>query len=278
MEALDDYRKAGQELYDRLHLPTYPVAIKYIKAISQIPDRIIRPSTNGQKWSLCQAFTYARRWGWSVAMTAEDNFCTPSTASHGWENVSIEDQVEGQIHQKWHKDKDAEKKRTEHQIKMIGVENLERLREFKGFVCSPLSKTVVAPDSVLVYGNGENITHIIHALTFEGEHFPASSFQGFGESCYKGGLVPFITQVPQIVIPGMGDRTFSGSYDYEIAIGLPSRLLFSAVEHLFLSGGRLNMGQPVRTLLPTSITESLTPGFKFIKEKIDESRLGEKNQ
>jgi len=44
------------------------------------------------------------------------------------------------------------------------------------------------------------------------------------------------------------------------------------VEHLFITGGRLNMGQPIKTLLPMSITENVTPGFKFMREKIDESK------
>ncbi len=69
----------------------------------------------------------------------------------------------------------------------------------------------------------------------------------------------------------MGDRTFSGVYDYEIAIGLPASLLFVTVQNLFKSGGRLNLGNPVRTLLPTGITTNITPGFKYMRQKIDES-------
>ena len=91
----------------------------------------------------------------------------------------------------------------------------------------------------------------------------------------KGGLLPFITGVPQIVIPGMGDRTFSGVYDYEIAIGMPGPLVFTAVQNLLQTGGRLNLGNPVKTLLAMGITESITPGFKYIRDKIDES---EKNK
>jgi len=272
MQTLEDYKKAGQELYHKLHLSSYPIAIKYIKDVSEIPEGIVRPSANGQKWSLCQAFTYARRWGWSVAMTSDDNFCTPSTATHRWEDISDEDMIQSQMFQKWHKDLEAEKKRLEHGLSIIGKENLGRLSEYKGSICSPLPETVIVPDSVLVYGTGENITHIIQALTYDGENFPASSFEGFGESCFKGGLVPFITQTPQIIIPGMGDRTFAGTFDSEIAIGLPAALLFIIVEHLFMTGGRLNMGQPIKTLLPMSITENVTPGFKFMREKIDASK------
>jgi hypothetical protein len=88
----------------------------------------------------------------------------------------------------------------------------------------------------------------------------------------KGGLLPFLTGVPQVVIPGMGDRTFSGTNDYEIAIGFPGTLLLEVIEDLFKTGGRLNMGLPVRTLLPTGITESITPGFAYLRERIEENK------
>ena len=276
MADLKEYQNAGRELYDRLHTPTYPVAVKYIKDESEIPDKAMRPSKMGQKWSLCQAVTYARRWGGTVAMTSDDNFCTPATASHGWVDISQEDLLQSQLFQAWHKDVEAEKKRQQHGRDMIGEANLEKMKKYRGFIVAPLHATPFIPDSVLVFGNGENITHIIHAITYEGENFPASSFTGFGETCTKGGLLPFITGVPQIVLPGTGDRTFSGVYDYEIAIGLPAAMVFVAVQNLLKTGGKLNMGNPVKTLLPMSITESITPGFKFMREKIDEAE--KKNQ
>ncbi len=277
MPELSDYRKAGVELYEKLHLATYPVAVKYIRDESEIPPKAIRPSQARQQWSLCQAFTYSRRWGWTVAMTSDDNFCTPATASHRWVDVSADDLLQSQLFQAWHKDAEAEKKRLKHGLDQVGEGNLPGLSQYCGLISSPLAYAPLIPDSVVVFGNGENINHIIQALTYEGENYPTSTFEGFGETCVKGGLVPFITGVPQIVIPGMGDRTFSGVYDYEIAIGLPAGLLFIAVDNLFKSGGRLNLGNPVRTLLPTGITESITPGFKYMREKIDESKKRQSN-
>jgi len=44
------------------------------------------------------------------------------------------------------------------------------------------------------------------------------------------------------------------------------------VDHLFMAGRRLNMGQPIKTLLPMNVTENVTQGFKFIREKIDASK------
>lgn len=270
MNDIDESRKAGLELYERLHLSTYPVAIKYVRDASEFGPGMVRPSAMGQKWSLCQAFTYARRWATTACMAQEDNFCVPATVWHRWVDLPWEEFIQSQIRQGWHADEEAERKRCAYGIKMLGEENLEKAAEYAGFISSPLPFTKVVPDTVLVYGNAENVTHIIHALAYGGEHFPSSTFEGFGESCMKGGLVPFITGVPQVVIPGMGDRTFSGTYDYEIAVGIPGRLLQEVTDNLFKTGGRLNMGQPVRTLLPTGITESITPGFQYLRDRIDE--------
>jgi uncharacterized protein (DUF169 family) len=249
-----------------------PIAIKYIKDVSEIPDKkIMRPSALGEEWSLCQAFTYARRWGWNVAMTGQDNFCVPSTASHGWEDISEEDRFESQVRQGWHRDEEAERRLQNFTRNLFG-ERSDIRREYTGFIVSPLPRSVVAPDTVLIYGNGEQITHLIQALVYDGRNFLTSSYWGFGESCMKGGLIPFLTNVPQIVIPGTGDRTFSGVFDYEIAIGLPGEMIFEITANLFQTGGRLNMGMPVKTLLARGIKSKLTPGFDFLRKKYEKEQ------
>ena len=266
---LNDFKEAGRKLYNKLHLASMPVAIKYIKDVSEIPDKVMRPSAMGEEWSLCQGFTYARRWGWNVAMTGDDNFCVPSSGSHGWVDVSDEDLIESQVRQGWHRDEEAEKRLRDFTGKLFGEKAALR-KEYTGFIVSPLPKSIVFPDTVLVYGNGEQITHIIQALVYDGRNFPTSSYWGFGESCIKGGLIPFLTQVPQIVIPGTGDRAFSGVFDYEIAIGLPGALIFDACVNLFKTGGRQNMGMPVRPLLARGIKAKLTPGFDYLRKKLDD--------
>jgi len=268
MHELSDFQQAGKTLYDELHLASMPVAIKYIKDSSEIPEKAMRPSAKGEEWCLCQGFTYARRWGWNVAMTGEDNFCVPSSASHGWVDVSDEDLLESQIRQGWHRNEEAEKRIREKTRQLMG-EKAEARKAYKGFVVSPLPKSIVVPDTVLIYGNGEQITHIIQAVVYDGRDFPESSYWGFAESCFKGGLLPFLTQTPQIVIPGTGDRTFSGVFDWEIAMGLPATLLPEVTANLFKAGGRLNMGMPVKTLLPRGIKAKLTPGFDFLRKKVD---------
>ena len=220
--------------------------------------------------------TYARRWEWSVAMTAEDNFCVPASAFHQWVDVADEDIVESQVRQGWHKDHNAEVNRFNFTKQLFrgeeGKARKEKMAGQIGFVCAPLHRAGLAPDAVLVFGDGAQITHLIHALCYDYTFPVMSSFEGFGETCFKGGLLPYLTGQPQVVIPGMGDRSFSGASDHEIAIGLPAPLLPIVTENLFKTGGHMNMGYPVKTLLPSGLTESLTPGFAYLKSKVKNTK------
>jgi uncharacterized protein (DUF169 family) len=272
MKTLDGFRKAGEDIYTRLHLATHPVAVKYIKDEREVPTGSFRPSKAGKKLSLCQAFTLSRRWGISVAMTADDNFCTPASAFHGWVDISKEDLVESQVRQGWHKDRAAEARRVEGAWKLLRSRGEDRLKAYRGFVSAPLKDAAVTPDSVLIFGDGVQLTHMIHALCYDYKQVVHSFFEGFGESCVKGGLIPFLLDSTQVVIPGMGDRSFAGIGDNELAIGMPAHMVFVLQENLFKSGGKMNIGYPAKTLLPMDLTESITPGFQFLRQKINEQK------
>ncbi len=269
MATIEEYQKAGQELFDKLHLATYPVAIKYIKNLKEIPEGAIRPIDKGMKMSIYQAFTQSRRFGKSYAITAADNFCTPSSVGHGWINISQEEFVESQVRQGWSKDVKAERRRAE-QTYARNFKNVISLG-YRGLVCSPLPETIIVPDSILTHGNGVKMTYIIQALTFEHKkkYSITSSFEGFGESCGKGGLMPFILRKPQLVLPGTGDRSFAGIQDHELAIGMPADYVFYVIENLFKTGKGQGLKFPLRQMIPLELDENLTPGFKYMRELID---------
>lgn len=269
MRTLDEFRRAGEELYHRLHLASHPIAVTYIQSEAEIPQGVLRPSQAGKKLAICQAFTLSRRWGFHVAMTEKDNFCTPSSAFCGWADISKEDLVESQVRQGWHKDRQAEERRIDGAWAMLNTHAKEKIRSYCGLVSSPLKDALIAPHTVLVYGDGVQVTHMIHALCYESGQALNSSFEGFEESCVKGGLLPFLLGKAQVVIPGMGDRSFAAIGEGELAVGMPSEAVFTVLENLFKTGGAMNFGYPARVMLPTDITEAITPGFQFLREKID---------
>lgn len=274
--ALADLRQLGEELYNKLHLPTYPVAITYFKTENEIPPKTMRPSAMGQKMCICQTFTYARAWGAQVAITAEENFCVPSSAGHKWIDVTDEEFIQSQVTQGWHKSREAETNRIRLYNSWFsgpdGERALAKVKSRIGLVCAPLHRAELEPDTILVFGNGVHITHIIHALCYDYTFPLLSSFEGFGESCLKGGLLPFITGRPQVVIPGMGDRAFAGITPDEIGVGMPAAMLPDVMKNLFKTGGVMNIGMPFKPMLPTNLTGSITPGFAWLKQVIDNKK------
>jgi uncharacterized protein (DUF169 family) len=272
MGTLEEFRKAGGDIYHKLHLSSYPIAVTYIKDTVEIPEGVYRPSKAGKKLSLCQAFTMSRRWGMPVAMTADDNFCTPATAFHGWSDITREELIESQVRQGWHKDLAAETRRVEGAWSLLRSKGEERLKEYCGFITSPLKDALLMPDTVLIYGDGVQVMHMIHGICYEYKQVVHSFFEGFGESCVKGGLLPFLLNSPQVVIPGMGDRSFAAIGDNELAIGMPAHTIFTILEDLFKTGGGMNLGYPAKTMLAMDITENITPGFTFLREKMTDKK------
>ncbi len=265
----EDFQKAGEEIFEKLHLNSFPISLKYIRDIeNEIPPGVRRPIDDGEKKSICQAFTYARRFRQKLCITAEDNFCTPSSVAHGWVPLSMEEFVESQVRQKWTKDEKAERRRAEH-IYAGTFKNVIELA-YRGVIVSPLMETPVIPDAIMVYCDGPKLTYIINALNYEHKrkYRIQSTFEGFGESCGKGGLMPFLTQKAQIIIPGTGDRSFAGIQDHELGIGMPASFIFYVLENLFQTGSGQGLKFPLRQLIP-KLDENLTPGFRYMREVID---------
>jgi hypothetical protein len=69
-----------------------------------------------------------------------------------------------------------------------------------------------------------------------------------------------------------GGRAFSGTSEHEIAIGIPATALSKLTEYLFQCGGRQNMGLPLKPLLSMGLTDSITPGFQYLREIVDSKK------
>lgn len=267
-ETIEEYRKIGESYYNKLRLLTFPVAIKFIKSYEEIPEKVHRPSKIGQNISLCQSFTMARRWGAHVAMTFEDNACITSSLVHQWKKVPQKDILKSQIMSGYHKDAKAELKVQSQFSALTNKENYLKIKDHVGFIVSPLTKTIIEPDIVLTYGDPAQMTHIIHALSYEGKYMVKTSFVGFGESCIKGVLIPFVTQKPEVVLPGTGDRTLSLTKEEEMAIGMPADLIPYVEENLFKAGGKINMGEPAKFFVGSIPKGFGPPAWNFLRRKL----------
>ena len=71
-----NYKKFSEELSRMVRPQTFPLGVKFVQDISELPEKAVRPSKYSIKISLCQWVTMARRWGRVLGAVAEDINCS----------------------------------------------------------------------------------------------------------------------------------------------------------------------------------------------------------
>jgi len=84
MTELETLHKYGEELEKRVHLKTFPLAVKLIEKEEDIPEDAVRPLRDlGYHMPLCQAFAASRRDGTLMAELKEDMLCFEPVVGYG---------------------------------------------------------------------------------------------------------------------------------------------------------------------------------------------------
>lgn len=236
MVELDNYKKIGQEFIDKLKLKTFPVAVKMISPGEEVTSNALRPhKVFGRDIPACMTYTWCRRSGFSFFLQADDIACKPVSIKYfGLEKTEDPEDV----YKAWDK-KARYKKNAEAEKKSREQDATLDFGEIQGFVVSPLNRTIVKPDVVMIYTSPVNLSHLILAATYNGECI-TSHFNGMEASCKEGIVRTFKTNECQVVSPGMGDRVLAAVQDHEMIFSIPESKLKIVLDNLFLAGGRLN--------------------------------------
>lgn len=224
---MGDWPVLNEALKRLVNPATFPVAVSFLTQESAIPSRARRPKRDLQAAiAPCMAQAMARRYGWTVALAKEDVGCAIAANSYGWERVSSE---EGVIAFLTYMNYAASPEAAAEILKgfrvMEGGEDLIA-------VYSPLGKTSLQPDVVLLYVNPAQLMRLIHGATFRTGKAVESRFSGRAASCSEGVLGAYLDQQPKVVVPGNGDRVWGSCQDHEMAFALPASQLGEIVEGL----------------------------------------------
>jgi uncharacterized protein (DUF169 family) len=268
---LEDYRKIGKKLTERLELETEIVAIKFLKKVKDIPDDFIRPlNDTNKKMTLCMAIAAARLENKKVAITADDNPCTPISIAQGWARVSMRLLLKSQVDNKWNKNILSVIRLNNARYRLGGLGGqwpLSRFTGHKGFMVSPLSQTPFIPDTVVIYGTPLQILHVSHAFSVEGKYVPRGVAAGFGEGCWAAGLLPLKSNRPVFVLGGFGERVFARLKDYEVVMGMPGAMAFYVDEYLYTAGGEHNLTVMMKNP-PQEVNEDVLQGWRDVRNKM----------
>lgn len=255
---LKEYQKIGQKIEEMIRPSTFPLAIKMIKSENEIEFRCKRPSTDLHLENfVCQNFKMSRTYGWTMLLTEKDINCKLARSIYGWDPITEENDDQGNAFMigLYAKDLETSKKMRKHIYRLDS--------DFHGMVISPLSRTKVVPDVVLIYCLPAQAMRFIQGYLYcEGGvlEFTAAGRMG---SCHEGVVKSMVTNKPQLVILGNGDRIWGGAQDSEVMFSCPHDQL-----DVLMEGLETTHAAGLRYPIPSYM--NYTPGFQesFEKEAI----------
>jgi uncharacterized protein (DUF169 family) len=201
-------------LEKHLRVTTFPVGIRALSPGEAAPAKAKRPAKDlGVKVAICQAISYARRYGWTLAFSGEDLSCPIAKAAFGfaerndyYTSGALADGMYAACREAGARLEDA----------------LPKLEpgEVGGVVVGPLSRIDWAPETVLVYGNSAQVMRLVNACLYEKGGAMRAETTGRGD-CADIVIRSRRTGAPQFVLPCYGDRIFGMTADDEMAYTFP---------------------------------------------------------
>jgi len=228
---MTDWTRKAEALNRLIRPLTFPLAVKLVKSVDEFPEKARRPSRDmGFKTNPCVAMTMARKYGWTVGMTADDNACLIAAYTYGWSESESESEkalIDFMVVMKYSANENAAK------TTMQAVEQVKLSKgKYAGVVFSPLERTRINPDLVMIFCNPAQLMRLVHGATQETGVSVQSVFSGRAGTCTEGVLQTLKTGEPKVVLPGNGDRVWAMVQDEEIAFTIPANWLDPVIRGL----------------------------------------------
>src|SRR5512143_788814 len=210
-----DLKKLQQALDTYVRLSQFPVAIKMLKEGEPLPPKVRRPSKDfNEQIAICQGFSFARRYGWSMAVGREDISCPLAKVVWGFEPM-VDFYLNGMTCGGLYTDTPALGAITEAQTAKF------EHKQYAYVVAAPLQRTEFEPDLVLIYGNPAQVMRLVVAALYKRGGRLHASFSGRID-CSDEVIVTMQTDDYQVVLPCNGDRIFAQTQDDEMAFTIPA--------------------------------------------------------
>ncbi|MCS7118924.1 MAG: DUF169 domain-containing protein [Archaeoglobaceae archaeon] len=244
-----EWNEKGKKISEILKLKTPPIGIKFFEE-DFLPEDVFKPSKYGLKMAVCQAMSFARFSGRSVALKEEDFACPPAMLIYG---LAVYDSLkEIFVSANWLKDMDCDFKE-------------EKLPpgKYKVFLFGDLTRMKERPEVVQIFANPEQIGRLIQAKTYFGGVVKAI-LTAKTASCAEA-LLPALNGEVAVAIPGAGDRVFGALDENELVLAMPYEWLDKIIEGLENAGKRANVSYPVQRFL--FFTPKYPKTYREIAEK-----------
>jgi uncharacterized protein (DUF169 family) len=220
---LSKYKELDDQLNKYLRLATFPVAVKLLRNPDELNDiKFLKKPEN--EVALCQLFSYARYYGWTMGCVKDDNVCPLAGISIGFEESHKLFEEGAFFVGRYNETKEAAKKTTETMPKLP-------FGQYNAIVSGALNRIDFQPDLILIWGNSAQIMRIIQgSLWKQGGRISMSTFcDGVCADTISNAL---LTGELQIAFPCLGDRRFGKATDTDLIASIPMQKVDEIIEGL----------------------------------------------
>ena len=250
------FEELSNEMNKYLRLSTFPIGVKLLENTEEL-NNITFLKKPEKKIAICQIFSYARYYGWTMACTKEDNLCPLAGISLGLEE-SYKLFEEGAFFVgRYNETKEAAKKTTSTLPKIP-------YSKYSAIVAGALHRIDFKPDLILIWGNSAQIMRIIQGYLWKkGGRVSMSTFcDGVCADTISNAI---ITKDFQIAFPCLGDRRFGMAQDSDLIASIPIGIVDEIMEGL-------EKTHKAGTRYPIAFQLSTPEYFVKLKKQLDKVR------
>jgi uncharacterized protein (DUF169 family) len=209
-----DSAALAKHLETHLRVATFPVGIRPLSPGEPIPPKARRPRQDLHvEVAICQAISFARRYGWTLAFSGEDLSCPIAKVAFGFRE-RIDYYEKGSLAEGMYASCADAGKAFEAALPRF------KQGEVSGVAVGPLARIQFEPETVLVYGNSAQVLRLVNAALFEKGGAFRTEFTGRGD-CADIVIRTRQSGEPQLILPCYGDRIFGLAADDEMAFTFP---------------------------------------------------------
>ena len=209
-----DLKEVNEALNTYVRLQQFPIALRVCQSEAEIPDRARRPKRDlGHKIALCQSFSMARRYGWTVASGKEDQVCPFGAVAMGFLPLKP-GLLDGSFHEAGglgSKERGAK-----------SMQDMPKLEygKYSHLLVAPLHAATFEPHVIVIYAMPAQVGRLVQgALYHRGGSLPSTAAIGIACSRLIGATI--LSDECQVVVAGGGDRIMALTQDHEMAFTIP---------------------------------------------------------
>ncbi|MFX1408705.1 MAG: DUF169 domain-containing protein [Promethearchaeota archaeon] len=250
---MGSWKELDNKLNNYLRLNTFPIGVKLLKDQETLKS-IKYLKTPEEKLAICQLFSYARYYGWTMGCVKGDNLCPLAEITLGFEESHKLFEEGAFFIGRYNETKEAAKKTTAMMPKLsYGI--------YSAIVAGALYRIDFEPDLILIWGNSAQIMRIIQGYLWKkGGRVSLSTFcDGVCADTISNAI---LTGDLQIAFPCLGDRRFGMAKDTDLIASIPFALIHEIIEGM-------EMTHKAGTRYPISFQLSTPKFFEKLKKQLD---------